>query len=341
MKYFYLKYLFVFFIITSNAQVGGESVYQFLNLPSSARQLSLGGEVLTLIDDINQPIWNPAAINNNLDQNISFNYSNYLSDINLGSLSYAHQISRRFGTIHGSISYLDYGKLTRSDLQGNELGFFRANDISLAIGYAVNLPWTNFYFGSNIKFINSSIDSFTSYAFAMDLGINYYSSFKDFSFSLVLRNFGTQLKNFNGINEQLPFKVALGGSYKLKYVPLQWHLTLDNLQQWNLSSPNPSEQITDLEGNTIVQDINFITNALRHIIIGAELFPESVINLRMGYNFRRAAELKLQEVRTFGGISFGFGVRMNRITFNYAYSKFHTASNSSTFSLQIDLDKNK
>ena len=59
----------------------------------------------------------------------------------------------------------------------------------------------------------------------------------------------------------------------------------------------------------------------------------------MGYNFRRAAELKLQNVRTFGGISFGFGIQMNRLKFNYAYSKFHSASNASTFSLEIDLDK--
>ena len=41
------------------AQVGGESVFQFLNLTSSSRQVALGGEVLTLMDDVNQPIWNP------------------------------------------------------------------------------------------------------------------------------------------------------------------------------------------------------------------------------------------------------------------------------------------
>jgi len=39
-----------------NAQVGGEEVYQFLNLSTSARQVALGGDVLTIVDDVNQPI---------------------------------------------------------------------------------------------------------------------------------------------------------------------------------------------------------------------------------------------------------------------------------------------
>ena len=86
-------------------------------------------------------------------------------------------------------------------------------------------------------------------------------------------------------------------------------------------------------------EISFLDNTLRHFLIGAEFFPESLINLRLGYNFRRAAELKLQNVRTFGGISFGFGIKMNRFKFNYAFSKFHSASNASTFSLEMDLNR--
>ena len=80
---------------------------------------------------------------------------------------------------------------------------------------------------------------------------------------------------------------------------------------------------------------------LIHFIIGAELFPKRIINLRLGYNFRRAAELKLQDVRTFGGFSFGFGIKMNKFKLNYAYSKYHSAANASTFSLLINLDSTR
>ncbi len=330
----------MFFISTTcKSQVGGENIYQFLNLSTSSRQIALGGEILTLVDDVNQPVWNPATINDNIDNKISLNYSSYLSGVNIGSVSYAKLISRRFGTIHGSINYLNYGTLIRADENGNETGNFSASDIAVSIGYARNLPWTNLFFGLNVKLITSNIDNFTSSGIATDFAVLYYSPYKPYSFTVVARNVGTQIKSFNGTKENLPFKVAIGASYKLEYVPLKWYLTLDNLQQWDVSVPNPSEQTTDLEGNVTEQEISFVDNTLRHFVLGAELFPKSAVNLRIGYNFRRAAELKLQNVRTFGGISYGFGIKMNRITFNYAYSKFHSASNASTFSLQIDLDK--
>ncbi len=330
----------IFFLsIEFNAQVGGENVYQFLNLSTSARQLALGGEVLTLMDDVNQPIWNPSVINAEMDKKVAVNYSSYLAGINIGSLSYARLISRRFGTIHGSIKYLDYGTLIGADAQGNETGNFGASDLAISVGYAANLPWTNVYFGANVKLITSNISSFTSSGIAVDFGILYYSPYKPFSFTLVARNVGTQIKSFNGTNEKLPFEIALGASYQLEHVPLKWYGTIDNLQQWDISVANPSDQTTDLEGNVTTEEIGFIGNTFRHLVIGAELFPQSALNLRFGYNFRRAAELKLQNVRTFGGISFGFGIKMNKLKFNYAYSKFHSATNASTFSLQIDLDK--
>ncbi|WP_231962818.1 hypothetical protein [Polaribacter sp. KT25b] len=67
MKFYYWFLLIFLFPLSIQSQVGGENVYQFLNLSSSARQIALGGEVLTLIDDVNQPIWNPSVINDDMD----------------------------------------------------------------------------------------------------------------------------------------------------------------------------------------------------------------------------------------------------------------------------------
>ena len=331
--------LILLYITNFMGQVGGESIYQFLNISSSARQVALGGETLTIRDDVNQPIWNPSIINSDLDNKFSINYSSYLAGINFGSISYAKTISRRAGTIHASIKYLDYGSLIGADEYGNETGDFSANDIAISLGYALDIPQTNFSFGTNLKIINSNISTYTSFGMALDLAILYYSEYKPYSFTLVARNIGIQLKSFNGTNEKLPFKLALGGSYQLKYVPIKWYVTIDNIQQWDVSVANPSNQSVDLEGNVTNENINFLNNMFRHVVIGAELFSDSIINLRAGYNFRRSRELALQNIRTFSGISLGFGVKMNKFRFNYAYSKFHSATNTSTFSLLIDLDK--
>ena len=331
------------FFISFNliAQVVGESIYQFLNLPTAASQVGLGGETLTLLDDINQPQWNPAVIDVEMDGKFSFDYTNYLAGISIGSVSYARTFSRRFGTLHGSIKYLNYGTLIGADEEGNETGNFGANDIALSVGYSRNLPWTDFYFGANLKIISSNIDVYSSFGIASDISVLYKSPYKPYVITVVARNLGLQLKSYNGTTENLPFKLAIGGSYQLEYVPLKWHVTIDNLQQWDLSEPNPSNQTTDFVGNTTDENITFLSNAIRHLVIGAELFPESLINIRVGYNFKRAKELELQNLRTFSGISFGFGVQMNKFKFNYAFSKVHSASNVSTFGLQIDLNNSR
>ena len=322
----------------SFSQTGGENTYQFLNVSTSARQIALGGEVNSLVDDINQPLWNPASLNDNLEGKLALNYSNYLTDINIGSVSYANPLSRSLGILYANISYLNYGSFIGADEFGNETGTFSANDIALTIGYSYRVARSDFYIGANVKWISSNIENFNSYGFGTDVAILYNNPNYPFVVTLVARNIGLQLKSYNGTQENLPFKVALGGSYQLEHVPLKWYGTIDNLQQWEIAAPNPSEQTTDLEGNITEEEITVFDNIFRRLVIGAELFPDKLINLRVGYNFRRAAELQLQNARTFSGISFGFGIKMRNFKFNYAYSNYHSATNTSTFSLEIDLD---
>jgi len=78
-------------------------------------------------------------------------------------------------------------------------------------------------------------------------------------------------------------------------------------------------------------------NALRHVIFGFELFPKRSFNLRLGYNFRRAEELLILEQRNFSGISVGFGLKLNKLKFNYSYSRYTLAGNTSLFGLTVNL----
>ena len=331
--------LFFFVVIHTIAQVAGTSSFSFLNTATDARQIALGGKILTLVDDVDQPKWNPAVINIDLDRRLSVNYTSYLADISIGSVSYAHRFNRHSPTFHSNITYVNYGTLIQADEEGNETGTFGASDVALSAGYAYQIPNSSISIGANARLIYSSIANFSSSAFTVDLGAVYYNIEKPYIFSLVLRNIGTQITTFNGVSEKIPFEIAIGASYMLENVPFRLYGTIDNLQQWNISVANPSNSISDLEGNVTEEEISFLDNAFRHVIIGAELFPKRAVNLRIGYNFRRGKELQVQNVRTFGGISFGFGLRMNKVKLNYAYSRFRSASNVSTFGLTIDFNK--
>jgi hypothetical protein len=51
---------------------------------------------------------------------------------------------------------------------------------------------------------------------------------------LAIRNIGTQFSTYNGVREKLPLEIIAGVS-ELENVPIRWHLTLENLQQWNIA----------------------------------------------------------------------------------------------------------
>ncbi len=324
--------------LSSFSQVGGESIYNFLNLTGSAKQAALGGKTLTLLDDVNQPLWNPSTINQDLDNQLSVNYLNYLADVNLTSASFAHMVSRNFGTIHAGITYLNYGKFIRADESGIETGNFKAYDFSFSVGYSYNIFQTDFFIGANLKLINSVIENYSSFGVGADLALLYYNEYDSYVFTLVVRNIGYQVTVFDETREELPLEIDLGASYKLENVPITFHFTFDNLQKWYISESNPSNATTDIDGNVTSEEISFFNNAIRHLAMGVELFPKGAFNIRLGYNFRRAKELQLIDKRTFAGFTAGFGLKMNKLKFSYAFSKYHPASNASTFSLQINLN---
>jgi hypothetical protein len=132
-------------------------------------------------------------------------------------------------------------------------------------------------------------------------------------------------------------EILLGVSQELEHVPIRWHLTLENLQQWNIAFSNPERAESSFDGNTTEEKVSFINNTLRHVIFGVELFPKKSFNFRLGYNFRRAEELRILEQRNFSGVSLGFGLKMNKLKFNYSYSRYTLAGNTSLFGLTINL----
>lgn len=322
-----------------SAQVGGERIYSFLNIPTSAHQAALGGEVLTIKDDVNQPLWNPSTISKFMDNQMAVNYVNYLAGVNIGSITFAHLINRNFGTLHGGIQYINYGEFIAADENGNEIGDFSARDLAVSVGYAYNIPWTDIFVGTNVKILSSKIENYTSQGAAVDFGIYYYSDYRPYSFTAVIRNIGYQFTPYENIREDLPMEIAVGASYLLYDVPLKWHFTVNNLQKWNIAVSNPSNSESDLEGNITEENINVFTTAIRHVVIGGEFFPEKGFNIRFGYNFRRAAELKLTDARTFAGVTLGFGLKMGIFKLDYAFTKYHPVDNTSTFTLHIDLNR--
>jgi hypothetical protein len=335
-KVFFLLLFTTYF--STYSQVGGQSVYQFLNLVSSPRQAALGGKTITTYDyDVNQPLYNPASINQEMDSKLALNYGNYFGDVTYGTAAYAYTYDKKKQTFHAGITYINYGKFDGRDVLGQAAGEFTGSEIALSLGYSYNIPNSKWHIGANGKLISSSLETYNSFGIATDIGLMNRNETNHINFGLVVRNFGTQLSTYNGNKEKLPFEVIAGISQELENVPVRWHLTLENLQQWNVNFANPARSQPTIEGEEIPEKVTFLGNTFRHVIFGAEIFPKRAFSARLSYNFRRAAELKIIEQRTFSGISLGFGIRFSKFRFDYSYSRYTLASNTSLFGLMINL----
>lgn len=322
------------------AQVGGQSVYQFLNLVTSPRQAALGGKVLTIYDaDVNQGHFNPAAINPDMDNHFAINYGSYYGAVTYGTASYAYTYDRHVQTLHAGVNYVNYGQFDGYDENGTPTSSFTGSEIALSVGYAMNIPYTDIHVGANAKLINSTLETYNSFGGAVDLGAIYIDEDNELNYALVVRNIGTQFSTYAGTREKLPTEIMVGISQRLENVPIRWHLTLENLQQWQVSFSNPARAKNSIDGTSEPEKVSFFNNALRHVIIGAELFPDKGFNVRVSYNFRRGEELRLLEQRNFSGISVGFGLKMGRMKFDYSYSRYTLAANTSLFGLTIDFNE--
>lgn len=334
----FLPFFFVLNASLAFAQLGGESTYQFLNLISSPRQAALGGKVLTNVDyDVTQGIYNPATINVEMDNQLALNYANHLGGISYGTAAYAYTLDRRTQTFHAAVTYVNYGSFDGYDESGNSTGRFTGNETSISFGYSLQIGFSDFYAGANLKLISSKLEQYTSLGGAFDFGLIYIDESLDFNAAVVIRNIGTQFTTYAGLNEPLPLEIDLGLSQKLQNVPIRWHLTFENLQQWPIAAANPARATTDLNGNQTQEKIGFLTNIIRRTIIGLELFPEKGFNIRAGYSFRRAEELRIIEQRNFSGLSFGIGLKFNNLRFSYTHARYSAASNTSFLGVQISL----
>ena len=191
--------------------------------------------------------------------------------------------------------------------------------------------------GANGKLISSKLEQYSSLGGAIDLGVAYHNPETKFDFGFVIQNLGTQFTPYVDTFEPLPLGIHLGIAKTLEQVPIRWNLSLENIQIWNIAFGNPARDLTDLEGNVEEDDPSFINNALRHVVLGVEFFPEKGFNLRLGYNFRRSEELRIVDQRSFAGLSGGFSLKVKKFRFTYSYARYNAAAGSSTFGLHINL----
>lgn len=300
------------------------SAFNTLRLPASSHAAALGGQNVTLIEDEPTAGWyNPALYANVSDLSAGLDFMTYAA----GSTWMGAHFVKAFGERHTmavGVQYMNYGKMDETDEAGNTLGQFCAKDIVIGAGYSYLLSdrWTG---GANLKMMVSNLADYTALAAAIDVGVNYYDDENDLSVSASLQNIGTQLKAYHdGQRTHLPFTLALGFSKGMAHLPVRFHVTMTDVTRWKSSyyvlPENKDKDKSDKVG--------FGKIALNHFVLGLDILPTDYLYLSVGYNFRRAYELKASGSSHLAGLSAGAGVNVKHFKFGVSYAKYHQASNS-------------
>ena len=136
---------------------------------------------------------------------------------------------------------------------------------------------------------------------------------------------GTQLKAYDdGIHTHLPFTLALGFSKGLEHLPIRFHVTLTDVTRWKSSY----YVLPDEKDKEKSDKVSLGKKALNHLVLGLDVLPTNNFYISLGYNFRRAYELKAAGSSHWAGISAGVGLNVKRFNFGVSYAKYHQAGNS-------------
>jgi len=316
------------------AQGPDDAAFKFLNLTTSAHANALGGTNISLIEkDLSLIYQNPALLGPELDKQINFNYTSYIADVKLGSVTFGKGLNRRSAWGIG-MHYLDYGTFTEAFPDGTIIGDFSVQDLALNGFYAYDFS-ERLRGGFAVKAVYSSYVEFTSFAVGVDLGLNYYNVDNGFSGSLVFKNLGGQLVKYNEITEKMPWDIQLGITQKLEHAPVRFSVTAHHLNRWDLTI-RPI-RTTDTNGREIVKNDNFGTTLLKHFIFGADILPTKNTWFAVGYNYKRKQDLQLLDLRGLTGFSAGAGVKVSSFQAGFSVSQMHVGTYSCTFTISADL----
>lgn len=320
-------WIFTLLMTLAGASVAqdGTTVFPFLRLPHSAHAAALGGEnITTIADDLTLAFHNPALLSNVADKTLNLNFTSYIEGSKVASAAFSRQFGERSAWA-ATVQYMDYGDITETDINNNELGQTSAKDMAImgTYNYLLSERWSG---GVTAKLIHGNYAEYTSFAIGVDLGVNYFDAEKDFSASLVLKNLGGQVKSFDNEHEKLPLNMQVGFTKRLAHAPIRLSVTLDDLTHWESAYYNPEEK-----------DISFGDLLLNHMVLGVEITPSDRFYLAAGYNCKRGHELKADGGSKWTGVTLGGGLQLKRIKLGAAYANYHTAASSLVLNFSMGL----
>lgn len=335
-KIVFLRSVAVFLLVLAFGSVskvmaqGGNTAYDFLEIPSSSYVFGMGGVNISAVhDDLDLSAQNPALIGPENDRELKLGYMHYYGSSNFASIRYGMAAGDR-GAWAAGIRYLNYGNFQGYNPDGSYTGSFTAQDIVFEGTYSHDFTY-RLRGGINVKIVYSAYEQYSAFAMAADLGLCYYDELHDVSLGLVLKNMGGQLKRFEEHYDRVPFDVQLGLTKGFKesfsFSITAWHLT-----KWKLPY-----YVHENGSETELTDAGFFRNLFRHLVFGLAYSPSDRFYINLGYNYKQASDMAGYQRNFFSGFSVGAGFNVKAFSVGAAFAMPHKGASTVMLNLGLDI----
>ena len=289
----------------------GTTGAQFLTMDVGARGIGLGGAYTAVTNDANSLYWNPAGLAKIPRVSASFMYTRYVEDVTYQSGSYAQRLNDT-AVIAAGFRYQDLGSITHTDTSDNDLGKFHPRNYVGELGwgqsvYDLSDSEVDIDVGASVRWIHSDLLEHAD-GYAGDLGVQsrFYSGRIPFDMAFVAQNMGMGQK-FDIKRDTLPFRAKLGGA------------------------------IHPVRGLMLSLDAVMPIDNTPYGALGGEYSLEVQKNIKMmlrgGFN-----GMNVNDLGVVSAISFGMGLSVSDITFDYGFSPLGALGNQvHRFSVSFNL----
>jgi len=263
----------------------------FLKIGTGARPAAMGEAYTALADDVNALYYNPGGLAKLAKKELGATHTEWLLGTKFDFIGYAHPT--KFGAFGLGFTRLAAGAQEGRDASRQATAGFDASDTAYTVGYSRKLAGQAASWGTNIKFLQSKIGSYSASSVAMDFGVQHQMTSRPASFGFSVLNVGQGMR-YLAQRDPLPLTMSVGTAYRLGGV-LQ--LALD------IRHEVPDKQTS--------------------VGFGTEYSVLPALSLRAGYS----------GLGSMGGLGGGVGLKMGAWRADYTFTPFGTLGNVQRISL--------
>lgn len=294
-------------------QRSGISSFQFLKIGADARGSAMGDAYVAVVNDVGAIYWNPAGLTNSTTDQAIFSHTEWLVDLkhDFAAASYHFDESNIVGLSFISLT-TDPMKITTEFQPTGTGNYFTYSDIGVGLTYARKMT-DQFSFGATVRYVRETIADLHADAILVDLGTFYYMGLGTSRFSVVVSNFGNNVK---------PSGTAVTGNGKT-YSSFQDFSPPTLFKLGYAFEPYEDEQ----HRITASVQLNHPNDNAENIRLGGEYEFEKMFSLRAGVKRTIGESFLGKAISTAEDLSFGAGVRIplgiTTANVDYAFSNFN------------------